>query len=96
MTTPLEQRIPSCSEIDVLRYRYHHGCNVGGIFVAERWLFPSTFPPDAAPDQTSELSCVASDVERVGLEKTKSVFEDRWLHAITEDDLYWLSKEAHC
>ena len=28
---------------DVIRYRYHHGTNIGSIFIMERWLTPSTY-----------------------------------------------------
>ncbi len=42
--------------LDVLRYRTHHGTNLGSIFVLEKWLFPSMFEPTAAGD--SELDAV--------------------------------------
>jgi len=29
--------------LDILRYRSHHGANLGSIFVLEKWLFPSMF-----------------------------------------------------
>jgi len=31
------------SPLDVLRYRYHHGTNLGSIFVLEQWLSGSMF-----------------------------------------------------
>lgn len=29
--------------LDVLRYRYQYGVNLGGIFVLEKWISPSMF-----------------------------------------------------
>ena len=43
---------------DILRYRYHHGTNLGGIFVLERWIHGSMFDADATGD--SELDAVTS------------------------------------
>ena len=42
--------------LDVLRYRYHHGANLGGFFVLEKWLQPGMFDPVA--DRDSELDAV--------------------------------------
>lgn len=33
--------------LDVLRYRYNHGTNLGSIFVLEQWLSGSMFVPGA-------------------------------------------------
>ena len=44
------------TELDVLRYRYHHGTNLGGIFVLERWLWGSMFEEGAKGG--SELDAV--------------------------------------
>ncbi len=43
---------------DILRYRYHHGANLGSIFVLERWLFGSMYDVGAAG--SSELDAVVS------------------------------------
>jgi hypothetical protein len=43
---------------DILRYRSHHGVNLGGIFVLERWLFPNMFDSSVAGD--SEHDAVIS------------------------------------
>ena len=48
--------LPPPTALDVLRYRYHHGVNLGGVFVLERWLFPSMFPSCA--EGASELDAV--------------------------------------
>lgn len=31
------------TELDILRYRYHHGANLGGVFVLEKFLAPNMF-----------------------------------------------------
>lgn len=41
---------------DVLRYRYHHGTNLGTIFVLEQWLSPSMFVSGGS----SELDAVTA------------------------------------
>lgn len=52
--TPSQIQPPSC--IDVLRYRYNHGTNLGSIFVLEKWLSGSMFVAGAKGD--SELDAV--------------------------------------
>ena len=42
--------------LDILRYRYQHGVNLGGVFVLEKWIYPSMFEP--LEDQISELDAV--------------------------------------
>lgn len=46
------------TSLDVLRYRNHHGVNLGSIFVLEKWLFPSMFESGAKGD--SELDAVTA------------------------------------
>lgn len=46
------------TSLDILRYRTHHGTNLGSIFVLEKWLFPSMFEPTAKGD--SELDAVTA------------------------------------
>ena len=81
---------------DIFRYRYHHGVNLGSIYVLEKWLTPSAFPPDAPDEETSELSCVSEWVKEIGLEATSAKFSERWAQALREEDWNWLVKEAHC
>ena len=45
--------IKPATPLDVLQYRYHHGSNLGGIFVLEQWLFPSMY--DQGVKGASEL-----------------------------------------
>lgn len=44
------------STLDILRYRYHHGTNLGSIFVLEQWLHGSMFEPGVRG--ASELDAV--------------------------------------
>jgi hypothetical protein len=51
-TAPQEQNTPEqispfaiqpASALEILRYRYHYGTNLGSIFVLEKWLSPAMF-----------------------------------------------------
>ncbi|KAL5349483.1 Glucan 1,3-beta-glucosidase 3 [Pseudogymnoascus australis] len=77
---------------DIFRYRYHHGTNLGSIFVLERWLFPSLFfgPGD------SELAAVTASLSAIGLDKTKEHWQDHWDSALSDDDIQFLVHEAKC
>ena len=57
-SSPTAISISSPTPLDVLRYRSHHGANLGSIFVLEKWLFPSMFVARAAGD--SELDAVTA------------------------------------
>lgn len=81
---------------DVIRYRYHHGCNLGSVFVLERWLTPSAFPSDVTESQSSELEAVKLSAEADGIEATRMKFEQRWSSALTDIDLDWLVNVARC
>lgn len=41
---------------DVVRYRYHHGTNIGSVFLLERWLTASMYHESA--NGSSELAAV--------------------------------------
>ena len=61
MQQPIQQhdtasRIQPSTPLDVIRYRYHHGTNLGSIFVLEQWLYPSMF--DSGAKGGSELDAV--------------------------------------
>lgn len=77
---------------DIFRYRYHHGTNLGSIFVLERWLFPSLFfgPGD------SELAAVTASLSAIGLDKTKEHWQEHWDSALSDDDIQFLVHEAKC
>lgn len=49
---------PPPTPLDTLRYRSHHGVNLGGIFVLEKWLYPSMFGAGAGGD--SEMDAVSA------------------------------------
>jgi len=80
--------------IDVLRYRYHHGANLGSIFVLEQWLFGSMFPPGSPGG--SELDAVTTSVRTIGLHDTREKWENHWRNAVTDVDFEWLVREAKC
>ena len=48
--------LPVPSPWDVLRYRYHHGTNLGSIFILERWLHGNMFEQETTGH--SELDAV--------------------------------------
>jgi hypothetical protein len=80
--------------IDILRYQYHHGTNLGSIYVLERWLHPSRFPDGASG--SSELESVKAWVGKVGIEAAKQKAEDHWNNAVSDADIQWLRNEAKC
>jgi aryl-phospho-beta-D-glucosidase BglC (GH1 family) len=80
--------------LDILRYRYHHGTNLGSVYVIERWLQPSRFPDGA--EGSSELAAVKAWVDREGIECTKQRFEQHWSDVVTDAAIGWLVNEAKC
>jgi aryl-phospho-beta-D-glucosidase BglC (GH1 family) len=79
---------------DVLRYRYHHGSNLGSIFVLERWLTPSTFH-ETAPG-SSELTAVETWIKVEGVGAARQRFEKHWREYVSDDDLNWLRDVGKC
>ncbi|SMQ50770.1 unnamed protein product [Zymoseptoria tritici ST99CH_3D1] len=79
---------------EVVRYRYHHGTNLGSIFVQEMWLTGSMFAPDSTG--ISELAAVQGWVKSEGIEKTRARFEQHWQEYVSDADLDWLRDVAHC
>ncbi|KAI9794540.1 MAG: Glucan 1,3-beta-glucosidase 3 [Peltula sp. TS41687] len=79
---------------DVMRYRYHHGTNLGSVFVLEQWLSPSMFVNGATG--SSELDAVTASLRQVGLEQTRHKWEEHWRQAITNGDWPWLVNTADC
>jgi aryl-phospho-beta-D-glucosidase BglC (GH1 family) len=86
--------IREATPLDIMRYRYHHGTNLGSIYVIERWLQPSRFPEGA--EGSSELAAVKAWVHKIGLDATQRKFEDHWASAVSEEDIEWLAKKAKC
>ena len=79
---------------DVARCRYHHGANLGSVFILERWLTGSMFPENSTG--TSELAAVEAWVKQEGIEKTRERFEKHWKEYVSDSDLDWLRDAAKC
>jgi aryl-phospho-beta-D-glucosidase BglC (GH1 family) len=80
--------------VDILRYRYHHGTNLGSMYVIERWLQGSRFPDGA--EGSSELAAVQAWVDRIGMDATKEKFEEHWANLVTDNAIGWLANVAKC
>lgn len=93
-TSHVHTNMRAPTALDVARYRYHHGTNLGSVFILERWLTDSMFPPNAGG--TSELAAVEAWVKQEGLEKTRERFEQHWRDYISDSDLDWLRDLAKC
>jgi hypothetical protein len=93
---PPQTPVSTPSRLDVMRYRYHHGVNIGSCFVLEKWLSPFAFPMSAGNDQSSELAAVTLSVVANGLSTTRNNFENRWAHFIADSDCDWLVNNARC
>ncbi|KZF22188.1 glycoside hydrolase family 5 protein [Xylona heveae TC161] len=87
-------RIQPPTPTDILRYRYHHGTNLGSIFVLEQWLTPSMFVEGAAGG--SELDAVNACLKSQGLDATRAKWENHWSNAVSDSDFSWLVNTAHC
>lgn len=79
---------------DIFRYRYHHGANLGALFIAERWLSGALFPEGS--EGSAELAAVKAQVEQHGVETARENFERHWNEWIREEDLAWLRDEGRC
>ena len=80
--------------LDILRYRYHHGTNLGSVYVIERWLQPSRFPEGA--EGSSELAALQAWVDREGIAGAKQKFEEHWATIVSEKAIRWLANVAKC
>lgn len=88
------QGISEPTPLDILRYRYHHGTNLGSVYVIERWLQPSRFPADA--EGSSEFAAVKAWVDKEGIDGAKQKFEEHWSSIVTDEAIGWLVNEAKC
>ncbi|CAK4032617.1 glycoside hydrolase family 5 [Lecanosticta acicola] len=79
---------------DVFKYRYHHGVNLGSIFILERWLTGCMFNDKS--QGTSELASVESWVQLEGTEAARNRFEKHWKEYVSDADLDWLKDVAKC
>lgn len=81
--------------LDIIRYRFHYGVNLGSVYVLEKWLFSSAFPSDITDKQTSELEAVKTWTKDIGLEATRVKFEARWRDLIQSIDWDWLVNKGN-
>ncbi|KAK5725998.1 Glucan 1,3-beta-glucosidase 3 [Elasticomyces elasticus] len=79
---------------DVTRFRYHHGCNMGSVFILEKWLTGSMFP-DGAPG-SSELAAAEAWVKKEGVDHARQRFEKHWREYVSDGDLDWLRDHGKC
>ncbi|OQU96531.1 hypothetical protein CLAIMM_02602 isoform 4 [Cladophialophora immunda] len=79
---------------DILRYRYQHATNLGGIFILEQWLFGSMY--DEGVSGSSELDAVIASINARGLDATRQKWETHWANALADSDLDWLANSARC
>lgn len=80
------------TQADIIRYRYHHGCNLGSVFIMERWLTDSMYPEGA--DGSSELTAVSGWIKKEGIEKARERFERHWREYVNDSDLDFLRDVA--
>lgn len=91
-TNPNQYNIPPApTSDDIFRYRYHHGTNLGSIFVLEKWLSSSMFSPNATSAQSSELEAVKASVNAIGIDATRAKWEAHWQSALTSSDIQYLT-----
>jgi aryl-phospho-beta-D-glucosidase BglC (GH1 family) len=79
---------------DVTRYRYHHGTNLGSVFVLEKWLTGCMFHEKA--QGSSELAAAEGRVKHEGLDAARERFERHWREYVSDGDLDWLRDVAKC
>ncbi|MCJ1307079.1 Glucan 1,3-beta-glucosidase 3 [Agyrium rufum] len=84
---------PIANDLDIFRYRYHHGANLGGIFVLEKWLFSEMFDEGCSGD--SELDAVQTSLKRHGLSETRNKWEAHWASPLKQELIAQLL-ERHC
>lgn len=79
---------------DVIKYRYHHGTNLGSVFVLERWLTGCMFRDDF--NGSSELVAAEGWVKFEGIEKARERFEKHWQNYCSDANLDWLKSHSGC
>jgi aryl-phospho-beta-D-glucosidase BglC (GH1 family) len=87
--------IPPPTSLDVIRYRYHHGVNLGSIFALEQWLFPSMFEHGAE----SEVQAVSASLRARGKDATIAKWRSHWQRgggSGNDEEWKWLAREAKC
>lgn len=88
------ENIQSPHPLEVMRYRYQHGTNLGSVFVLERWLTGSMFQEGSGG--SAELAAIEGLVKANGIDATKDKFERHWREYCSDEDLDWLVNDAKC
>jgi len=88
-----ETGIKPPTEDDIFRFRYHHGVNLGSVFVLEKWLTPSMYAQGA---NSSELAAVTAAISHGGVASAQKQWEAHWANMLSDSDLDWLANTAHC
>ncbi|QIW94888.1 hypothetical protein AMS68_000406 [Peltaster fructicola] len=97
---PLQRQTDGPSSIqppsyaDVQRYRYHHGTNIGTLFILERWLCGNMFPEGS--HGSSELAAAQARVNQEGPQAAQDRFEKHWREYVSDADLDYLRDVAKC
>ncbi|KAK4541399.1 hypothetical protein LTR36_008000 [Oleoguttula mirabilis] len=95
---PMQEDRPSSVQAptvaDVTRYRYHHGTNIGSLFILEKWLTGHMFPEGA--QGSSELAAAEAWVKKEGVDRARERFEKHWREYVSDGDLDWLRDVAKC
>ncbi|KAF2860767.1 glycoside hydrolase family 5 protein [Piedraia hortae CBS 480.64] len=79
---------------EVVRFRYHHGANLGSVFILEKWLTGCMFEKDCKG--SSEHAAAEYMVEKYGMEHARNRFEKHWREYVSDADLDWLRDVARC
>lgn len=79
---------------DVTRYRYHHGTNIGSLFILEKWLTGCMFHEKS--QGSSELAAAEAWAKHEGLDNARGRFEKHWREYVSDGDLDWLIDVAKC
>jgi aryl-phospho-beta-D-glucosidase BglC (GH1 family) len=85
--------ITAPTSTDILRYRYHHGVNLGSVFCLEQWLTPALYPAGVfGPELSAVKACIALH----GVSQTAKIWSSHWKNALSDADLAWLVNTASC
>lgn len=89
-----DNQIQGPSYGDVIRYRYHHGTNLGSVFILEKWLTGCMFVDGVKG--SSELAAVEARIKAEGIDKARERHEKHWREYVGDADLDWLRDVARC
>lgn len=81
---------PSSREVYV--NRLNKGCNLGGMFVLEKWIAPHMFPEGDDNGKTAEFDAVQAALKKFGdAGKVRDMWEEHWRTWIQDDDWAWMA-----